>query len=117
VSVEPVDDAELEEIRRRKLLELQKQLEEERRRREQQAILEAQREAVLRRILTESARSRLANVKLVKPELARAVEDYIIQLVQVGRLVPPVGEDIVVELLIRLDSQGRREPTIRFKRK
>lgn len=114
---EYTDDAELEEVRRRKLLELQRQMEEERRRREEQAALEARREALLRRILTEEARSRLANVKLVKPEVARAVEDYVIQLVQAGRLAPPVGEDVVVELLIRLDSQSRRETTIRFKRK
>ncbi len=119
MAVEPgdVEDRELEEIRRRKLLELQRQLEEERRRREQQALMEARREALLRRILTEAARSRLANVKLVKPDLARAVEDYIIQLVQAGRLPVPVSEDVVKDLLIRLDSQARREPTIRFKRK
>ena len=72
---------------------------------------------MLRAILTEAARSRLANVKLVKPELARLVEDYIIQLVQAGRLIPPVGESIVKELLLRFDQQSRREPTIRFKRK
>ncbi|GAB6147631.1 DNA-binding protein [Stetteria hydrogenophila] len=117
MALEPSDDAELEEIRRRKLLELQRRLEEERRRREQEALREAQREALLRRILTERARSRLTNVRLVKPELAEAVENYVIQLVQAGRLQPPVGEDIVIELLARLDSAGKREPRIRFKRK
>ncbi len=111
------EDRELEEIRRRKLLELQRKLEEEQRLREEQARLEAQREALLRRLLTPAARDRLANVKLVKPELARAVEDAIIQLVQVGRLVPPVGEDVVKSLLIEIDSRTRREPRVRFKRK
>lgn len=111
------EDRELEEIRRRKLLELQKRLEEEQRLREEQARLEAQREALLRRLLSPAARDRLANVKLVKPELARAVEDAIIQLVQVGRLAPPVGEDVVKSLLIEIDSRTRREPRVRFKRK
>jgi programmed cell death protein 5 len=109
------EDRELEEIKRRKLLELQRRLEEEQRLREEQARLEAQREALLRVILTHKARERLANVKLVRPELARAVEDTIIQLVQTGRLVPPVGEDIVKRLLVEIDSRTRREPKVRFK--
>lgn len=111
------DDRELEEIRRRKLMELQRRLEEEQRLKEEQARMEAQREALLRRLLTPRARDRLANVKLVRPELARAVEDAIIQLVQLGRLVPPVGEDTVKALLVEIDSRTRREPRVRFKRK
>ncbi len=110
-----VDDKELEEIRMRKLLELQKRLEEERKRKEQEALMEAKREAVLRAILTERARERLANVKLVKPDLARGVEDLIIQMVQVGRLTPPVDDDIVKQLLIEIDSRNRREVKVRFK--
>jgi len=109
------EDSELEEIRMRKLLELQKKLEEERKRKEQEALMEARREAILRSILTERARERLANVKLVKPDLARGVEDLIIQLVQSGRLSPPVDEDIVKELLIEIDSRNRREVRVRFK--
>jgi len=109
------EDSELEEIRMRKLLELQKKLEEERKRKEQEALIEARREAVLRSILTERARERLANVKLVKPDLARGVEDLIIQLVQSGRLSPPVDEDIVKELLIEIDSRNRKEVRVRFK--
>ncbi len=109
------EDSELEEIRMRKLLELQKKLEEERKRKEQEALMEARREAILRSILTERARERLANVKLVKPDLARGVEDLIIQLVQSGRLSPPVDEDVVKELLIEIDSRNRREVRVRFK--
>jgi len=105
----------LEEIKRRKLLELQRRLEEEQRLREEEARLEAQREALLRTILTHRARERLANVKLVRPELARAVEDAVIQLVQTGRLAPPVDEDVVKRLLVEIDSRIRREPRVRFK--
>jgi programmed cell death protein 5 len=110
-----VEDSELEEIRLRKLLELQKKLEEERKRKEQEALMEAKREAVLRAILTERARERLANVRLVKPELARSVEDIIIQMVQTGRLTPPVDEDVVKEILIEIDSRNRRDVRVRFK--
>jgi len=112
-----VDDRELEEIRRRKLLELQKQLEEEEKRKQLEAEMRARKEALLRRILTEEARERLANIRLVRPELAEAAENIIIQLVQAGQLIPPVGDEQVKAILLRLDSQGRREFKIRFARK
>ncbi len=111
------DDRELEELRRRKLLELRKQLEEEEKRKRMEAELEARKQAILRRIMTEKARERLANIKLVKPELARAAEDLIIQLVQAGRLPAPVTDEQVKAILLELDSRTRRDFTIKFKRK
>ncbi|MCE4609218.1 MAG: DNA-binding protein [Desulfurococcales archaeon] len=111
------DDKELEELRMRKLMELRKQLEAEEQRKKLEAEMEARRQAVLRGILTEKARERLANLKLVKPELAKAAEDAIIQLVQVGRLVPPVTDEQVKALLLELDSRTRRSFQIKFKRK
>ncbi len=112
-----MDDRELEEIRRRKLLELQRQLEEEEKRKALEAEMRARKEAILRRILTDQARERLANIRLVKPELAEAAENLIIQLVQAGQLIPPVTDEQVKALLLRLDSQARREFKIRFERK
>ncbi len=110
-------DEELEEIKRRKLLELQRrlQMEEELKRRRQEE--EAKREALLRSILTPEARERLANVKLVRPELARIVEDNIIALVQSGQLTPPVDEDTVKKLLSLIYERTRRETRITIKRK
>jgi len=106
-------DEELEAIRARKAEELRRRLEEERRRKE----LESQREALLRSILTSEARARLTNIKLVRPEIARAVEDYLIQLVNAGRLTPPIGEDVVKRLLVEIDERTRKEYKITFKRK
>jgi len=110
-------DEELAEIQKRKLLELQKrlQMEEELRRRQQAEA--ARREALLRSILAPEARERLANVKLVKPEIAKIVEDNIIALVQAGQLQPPVGDDVVKQLLAAIYERTHREPKIRFKRK
>jgi len=110
-------DDELEEIRRRKLLELRKQMEEEEKRKQMEAELEAKRQALLRGILTLKARERLSNLKLVKPELARAAEDLIIQLVQAGRLPTPVDDDQVKAILLELDRRTRRDFQIKFKRK
>ena len=110
-------DEELEEIKRRKLLELQRRLLEEEARRKAEEEAKAKREALLRRILTPKARERLANVKLVRPEIAQLVEDQIIALVQAGRLTPPVDEDMVKKLLEVIYEQTHRETRIRIKRR
>ena len=110
-------DEELEEIKRRKLLELQRRLLEEEARRKAEEEARARREALLRRILTPKARERLANVRLVRPEIAQHVEDQIIALVQAGRLAPPVDEDTVKKLLETIYEQTHRETRIRIKRR
>ncbi len=103
-------DAELEELKRRKMIELQRKLEEEKQRR-------AQIEAVLRRIMTPEARSRLANLRLVKPELANIVEQQLIALAQSGRVPLPITDDFLKKLLAQLYEQTHRETRIRIFRK
>lgn len=103
------EDEELEEIRRRKLLELQREIqrriEEERRRQEE----EIKREAILRQILTPEARQRLYNIKLVKPELALQIENLLIQLAASGRLEKKITDEELKKILIKISSQTKRE--------
>ncbi|ABN70182.1 DNA-binding TFAR19-related protein [Staphylothermus marinus F1] len=103
-------DAELEEIKKRKLLELQRKMEEEKQRR-------MQIEAILRRILTPEARSRLANLRLVKPELANIVEQQLITLAQSGRVPVPITDNFLKKLLAQIYEQTHRETHIRILRK
>ncbi len=103
-------DADLEELKRRKLMELQKKMEEERQRR-------LQVEALLRKIMTPEARERLANLRLVKPELASLVEQQIIALAQAGRLPIPVTDELLKTLLAQIYEQTHRETRIRIIRK
>ncbi len=103
-------DDELEAIKRKKMLEMQRKLEEERQRR-------LQIEAVLRKIMTPEARSRLSNLRLVRPELADLVEQQIIALAQQGRIPIPVTEEFVKKLLAQLYEQTHRETRIRIFRK
>ena len=42
------------------------------------------REAALRMALTSEARQRLANVKMVRPDLASSIEEYVIRLASSG---------------------------------
>ena len=50
-------------------------------------------EQYLRLFFTPEARVRLNNVKLVKPDLASAIEDQVIQLGSAGRISHPVTDE------------------------
>jgi programmed cell death protein 5 len=67
----------------------------------------AMREGVLRMALTSEARQRLANVKMVKPELATSIEDYVIQLASSGRLKRAVDDEQVKQMLLNLQEKKR----------
>jgi len=110
-------DEELEEIKRRQYEALLRKLEEEKRRKEEEAAREAQTQAILRRILTSKARERLANVKLVRPDLARAVEDYLINQALTGQLRSVIDDDTLKRILLELDSRSRRDYKIIIREK
>jgi len=63
-----MSDEELEEIRRRKLLALQQRMTDEQKQAQAEQQLEAQKQALLRQILSPEARQRLTNLKMVKPD-------------------------------------------------
>jgi programmed cell death protein 5 len=65
------------------------------------------REGVLRMALTSEARQRLANVKMVKPELATSIEDYVIELASSGRLKRAVDDEQVKQMLLNLQEKKR----------
>jgi programmed cell death protein 5 len=109
-------DEELAEIQRRKLLELQRRMssEEERRRR---AEIEAQKQEILRKILTPEARNRLNNVKLVRPEIAQLIEEQLILLAQSGRIAEPLTDEQLREILQDIYSRSRKEYNIKIREK
>ena len=110
--VPEVSDKELEEIRQRKLAELQKRVamaeEQERIRRE----YEAKKQAILRAILTPEARMRLSNIKMVRPEFAEQLEAQLIQLAQLGRISIPITDEQLKKILESIQPP-RREIRIR----
>ncbi|MDG6951017.1 MAG: DNA-binding protein, partial [Nitrososphaerota archaeon] len=65
------------------------------------------REAALRMALTSDARQRLANVKMVRPDLAGSVEEYVIQLASSGKLRKPVDDEQVKQMLGALQEKKR----------
>ncbi len=104
-----MDDKELEEIKRKKMLELMQQqaLAQESNEEERRLEEEAARQAILRQILEPEARERLARLKLVRPELAEAVENQLIMLAQSGRLGRMITDTELKSILSRLTSQRR----------
>ncbi len=85
---------------------------EEQQRAEVQQQIDVQKQAVLRKILTPEARSRLTNLKMVKSEFTEQIELQLIQLAQQGRINIPVTDQQLKEILIRLQS-NRRDYKIR----
>ncbi len=65
------------------------------------------REGILRMAFTSEARQRLANVKMVKPELAASIEEYVIQLASSGRLKHPVDDEQLKQMLLGLQEKKR----------
>ncbi|MGC8689365.1 MAG: DNA-binding protein [Thermoplasmata archaeon] len=102
------EDRELEEIRRRKLAQLLAQQSTEEQEVQKEREVQEERLRILRQYLTSEARERLNRVKLVKPDLAEAVENQIIYLAQTGRLNRMITDDEIRTLLARL-SEGKRD--------
>lgn len=101
------EDMELEEIRRRKMLELQRQHEYQAAASRQAETVEAQRQNILRGILTPEARERLGRVKMAYPDVAGQVEDRLIMLAQSGRLNEVIDDPTLKDILSRLVPQKR----------
>lgn len=109
-----LSDEELDEIRRRKLASLREEALEEQAREHQIAEAQAQKEAILRQILTPEARSRLTNIRMVKPQVAEQIEMQLIQLASSGRLRARVTDEQLKKLLQQVTGQ-ERERKISFR--
>jgi len=107
LSEDELEEGEIEELRRRKMLELQQRIAQEQQRAQMQQQIEIQKQAILRRILTPEARQRLNNLKMVKPDFTNALEIQLIQLAQAGKVQTPITDEQLKEILIKLQAQRR----------
>lgn len=106
-----MSDEELQDLRKKKLSALQRQVSDEQRNTQMEQQLEQQKQALLRNILTPEARQRLTNLKIVKPEFIDQLELQLIQLAQQGKIPVPLGDEQLKKILIQLQSR-KRETTI-----
>jgi programmed cell death protein 5 len=71
------------------------------------AEMSAQKEIILKQILSSEARLRLNNVKMVKPDVATTVENYLINLASQGKLRPPVSDEQLKQILLSIQQPKR----------
>ena len=62
--------------------------------------INAQKEMLLKQILSSEARLRLNNVKMVKPDLANMVENYLLGLASQGRTSGQITDDQLKQILL-----------------
>lgn len=100
-------DDELDAIRRKKLAELQQvqsQAAAEQQYREQ---AHAQRQLIMRQILTPEARERLGRIELAYPELKENIENQLITLAQSGRVQRQIDDVTLRQILERVVPRKR----------
>ncbi|KAL4894154.1 PDCD5-related protein [Aspergillus ambiguus] len=108
-------DAELEEIRRARLAQLQQQGGGARsaggdNQEEQRKQAEAERRtAILNQILEPEAADRLGRIRLVKESRAADIENRLIMLAQTGQLRQKVSEDQLKQLLNAVAENQRKD--------
>jgi len=67
----------------------------------------AQKEQVLKQILTPEARMRLNNIKMVKPELSDLVEQYLIGMASQGKMPGQITDDQLKQILLSTQQPKR----------
>jgi len=107
-----LSDAELEELRRKRLSALRRQRSEEQQETQAEQI-EEQKQALLRSILSTEARQRLTNLKMVKPEFTEQLELQLIQLAQQGKIPVPLPDNQLRQILVQLQSRKRETRIVR----
>lgn len=72
-----------------------------------EAQIAAQKEIILKQLLSSEARLRLNNVKLVKPELANMVENYLINIASQGKVQSQITDDQLKQILLSIQQPKR----------
>mgnify|MGYP000701728725 FL=1 len=69
--------------------------------------LAAQKEQILKQVLSPEARMRLNNIKMVKPELSEMVEQYLIGMATQGKLPGQLTDEQLKQILLSTQQPKR----------
>ena len=75
--------------------------------REKDSQLKAQKEMMLKQVLSSDARLRLNNVRMVKPDLADLVENYILNLSVQGKITGQISDGQLKQILLSVQQPKR----------
>jgi programmed cell death protein 5 len=67
----------------------------------------AQKDQILKQILSPEARMRLNNIKMVKPELSDLVEQYLIGMATQGKMDSQISDDQLKQILLSIQQPKR----------
>jgi programmed cell death protein 5 len=109
-----MSDEELDAIRRKKLSALQQRASGEQKQAQAEQEMEAQKQNLLKQILSPEARQRLTNLKMIKPEFTDQLELQLIQLAQMGKVPIPLSDAQLKQILIQLQSRKRETKITRI---
>jgi len=74
---------------------------------EKDSQLKAQKEIMLKQVLSADARLRLNNVRMVKPDLADLVENYILNLTAQGKITGQISDEQLKQILLSVQQPKR----------
>jgi programmed cell death protein 5 len=69
--------------------------------------LAAQKEQILKQVLTPEARMRLNNIKMVKPELSEMVEQYLIGMATQSKIPGQINDEQLKQILLSTQQPKR----------
>ena len=67
----------------------------------------AQKEQILKQILSSEARMRLNNIKMVKPDLSDLVEQYLVGMATQGKIPGQLSDDQLKQILLSIQQPKR----------
>ena len=74
---------------------------------EKNSELKTQKEMMLKQILSPDARLRLNNIRMVKPDLAGLVENYVLNLTTQGKITGQISDDQLKQILLSTQQPKR----------